>query len=75
MIFCVIIEKTFEFPIITNWDALDDGLKFKQCAKDRVVDGSDPLQQFVHSDDETEMIDLLAEFSPKQRKRILKLVR
>ena len=71
-LFHLVIEQTFEYPIITNWDALDDGLQFKQCVKDRVVDGDDPLQQFVHSDDETEMIDLLTQFSPKQRKKILK---
>ena len=64
--------EPFEFPIITNWDALDDGLQFKQCVKDRVVDSKDPLQQFVVSDDETEMVDLLAQFPPKQRKKILK---
>ena len=66
--------EPFEYPIITNWDALDDGLKFKQCVKDRVVNSDDPLQQYVVSDDETEMVDLLAQFSPKQRKRIMKYV-
>ena len=51
---------------------MDDGLQFKQCVKERIVDTTDPLQQYVVSDDETETTELLAQFSPKQRKRILR---
>ena len=68
----IILEQPFDYPILTNWDTIDDGLKFKQCVKDRVVNKEDPLQQFVVSDNETEVVDLLAQFSPRQRKRILR---
>ena len=65
--------KPFDQPVITDWDSINDGLRFKQCVRDRIVDKNDPLQQFVVSDDESkEMEDILAQFSPKQRKRIMK---
>ena len=68
----MILDQPFEHPILTDWDSVDDGLQFKQCVKDRIVDTTDPLQQYVVSDDETETTELLAQFSPKQRKRILR---
>ena len=69
-----LLAKPFEVPIITDWDSINDGLKFKQCVKDRVIDSSDPLQQFVVSDDdeEKELAKLLEQFPPEQRKRLLK---
>ena len=69
-----LLAKPFEVPIITDWDSINDGLKFKQCVKDRVIDSSDPLQQFVVSDDDEEMelAKLLEQFPPEQRKRLLK---
>lgn len=69
----ICIGKPFEQPIITDWDSINDGLRFKQCVKERVIDTKDPLQQFVVSDDEeTAITDMLAQFSPHQRKKILK---
>ena len=72
LFFLLLLASTVSHPILTDWDTIDDGLMFKQCAKDRVVDSADPLQQYVHSDEETEVHEMLAQFSPKQRRRILK---
>lgn len=65
---------TVSHPILTDWDTIDDGLKFKSCAQDRKVDSTNPLHQYVHSDDddETEIDQLLGQFTAKQRHRILK---
>ena len=66
---CLLVEIE---PILTNWDTIEDGLKFKQCARERRNNPDDPLQQYVVSDEEDEMADMLAQFSPRQRKKILK---
>jgi hypothetical protein len=68
-----LIDAPIDQPIITDWDSIDDGLKFKQCAKERSINSSDPLHQFVVSDDEgTEIDQILSQFSPRERKKILK---
>ena len=69
MYHCVLVEIE---PILTNWDTIEDGFKFKQCARERRNNPGDPLQQFVVSDEEDEIADMLSQFSPHQRKKILK---
>ena len=48
---------------------------FKQCVRDRVVDSAALNQQILASDEETEVQEMLAGFSRKERKRILRCVR
>ena len=57
---------------LPDLDTMEDGLIFKQCVRDRVVDSSASNQQILASDEETEVQELLAGFSRKEQKRILK---
>ena len=50
----------------------DDGLMFRQCVRDRVVDGRASNQQILASDDETELHDLLATMDSKGKKKMLR---
>ena len=47
---------------------------FKQCVRDRVVDSTASNQQILASDEETEVQEMLAGFSKKERRRILRYV-
>ena len=54
---------------------MEDGLIFRQCVKDKVVDPSAANQQILASDEdegETEYGKLLSGFSKKERKKILR---
>lgn len=53
-------------------DTVEDGLIFKQCVRDKIVDSMADNQQILASDDETEIQDLMAGLSKKERKRVLK---
>ena len=58
---------------LPDLDTLEDGLIFKQCVKDRVVDDMADNQQIILSDDEeTRIGELLSGLSKKERKRVLK---
>ncbi len=59
---------------LPDLDTVEDGLIFKQCVKDRVVDDRADNQQFVLSgeEEEGEVDSLLAGFSRKERRKILK---
>lgn len=50
----------------------EDGLMFRQCVRDRVVDPTASNQQLLPSDEETEIQDLLATMSSKERKKVLR---
>ena len=50
----------------------EDGLMFRQCVRDRIVDPTASNQQILPSDDETEIQDLLATMSSKERKKVLR---
>ena len=58
--------------MLLDMDSMEDGLIFKQCVRDRVVDDKAGNQQILASDDETEIHDLLAGMGEKERRRILK---
>ena len=49
-----------------------DGLAFRQCVRDRVVDGRASNQQILASDDETELHDLLATMDSRGKKKMLR---
>lgn len=53
-------------------DGGEDGLMFRQCVRDRVVDSSAGNQQILASDEETEIHDLLAGMSSKEKKKVLR---
>ena len=59
-------------PILPDLDTVEDGMIFKQCVRDRVVDRMASNQQILASDEETEVQEMLAGFSSKERKRILR---
>ena len=52
--------------------SLEDGLIFRQCVRDRVVDSGASNQQILASDDETELHDLLATMGKKEKKKLLR---
>lgn len=51
---------------------MEDGLIFKQCVRDRIVDDAADNQQIIVSDDETQIGELLSGLSKKERKRVLR---
>lgn len=59
---------------LPDLELMEDGLMFRQCVKDKVVDGRAANQQIIPSDEEgvDEYAELLAGFSKKERKKILK---
>ena len=59
-------------PVLPSLDAVEDGLMFKQCVRDRVVDTRASNQQILASDDETELQDLLATMSSREKKKMLR---
>lgn len=59
-------------PVLPDLDTVEDGMIFKQCVRDRVVDSMASNQQILASDEETEVQEMLAGFSSKERKRILR---
>eukprot|EP00731_Ephydatia_muelleri_P007665 Em0004g3a len=59
-------------PSLPDLDTVEDGLIFKKCVRDRVVDLQADNQQIIASDEETEMQELLAQFPDKKRRKILK---
>ena len=61
--------------MLLDLDTVEDGMIFKQCVRDRVVDSAALNQQILASDEETEVQEMLAGFSRKERKRILRCVR
>ena len=61
-------------PSLPDLDTVEDGLIFKKCVRDRVVDLQADNQQIIASDEETEMQELLAQFPDKKRRKILKYV-
>ena len=64
-------------PTLPDLDTVEDGLIFRQCVRDRVVDPTADNQQIVTFQEEEEeggLGEMLAGFSRKERKRILKYV-
>ena len=59
-------------PMLPDLDTVEDGMIFKQCVRDRVVDSMASNQQILASDEETEVQEMLSGFSSKERKRILR---
>ena len=59
-------------PVSLNLDSVEDGLMFRQCVRDRVVDSSASNQQILASDEETEVQDLLAGMGSKEKKKMLR---
>lgn len=59
-------------PMLPDLDMVEDGLIFKQCVRDRVVDSLAGNQQILASDEETQVQELLSGFSKRERKKILK---
>ena len=59
-------------PVSVSQDSVDDGLMFRQCVRDRVVDSSASNQQILASDEETEIQDLLTGMDSKERKKMLR---
>lgn len=60
-------------PALDEGPSLEDGLVFNQCVKDRIVNSDAPNQQIVASDEDgSDLDDLLAGFSKKERKKILR---
>lgn len=55
-------------------DSTEDGLTFRQCVRDRVVDSTAGNQQILASDEETEIHDLLAGMGEKEKRKMLKYV-
>ena len=51
---------------------VEDGLMFRQCVRDRVVDSRASNQQILASDDETELHDLLATMDSRGKKKMLR---
>ena len=51
---------------------VEDGLMFRQCVRDRVVDARASNQQILASDDETELHDLLATMDSHGKKKMLR---
>lgn len=52
--------------------SMEDGLMFRQCVRDRVVDSGASNQQILASDEETELHDLLATMGEKEKKKLLR---
>ena len=61
-------------PTLPDLDTVEDGLIFKKCVRDRVVDAEADNQQIIASDEETEMQELLAQFSENKQQKILRCV-
>lgn len=61
--------------MLLSQDSGEDGLIYRQCVRDRVVDSSACNQQILASDDETEIQDLLAGMSSKEKKKVLRYPR
>jgi hypothetical protein len=65
-------EEATSQPVSVSQDSVDDGLMFRQCVRDRVVDSSASNQQILASDEETEIQDLLTGMDSKERKKMLR---
>ena len=64
--------ETAAQPAPENLDAREDGLMFRQCVRDRVVDTGASNQQILASDEETEIQELLATMGRKEKKKLLR---
>ena len=64
-------ETTLQ-PVSLSQDSVDDGLMFRQCVQDRMVDSSASNQQILASDEETEIQDLLSGMDSKERKKMIR---
>ena len=59
-------------PMLPDLDTVEDGLIFRQCVRDRVVDSQADNQQFLASEEEGEVGELLAGFTKKEQRKILR---
>ena len=63
---------TIAKPVSLGLDSVEDGLMFRQCVRDRVVDSSAGNQQILASDEETDIHDLLAGMGSKEKRKMLR---
>ena len=59
-------------PPLQAPESMYDGLSFRQCVRDRVVDSGASNQQILASDEETELHDLLATMDSRGKKKMLR---
>ena len=71
MYICMYTETTLQ-PVSLSQDSVDDGLMFRQCVQDRIVDSRASNQQILASDEETEIQDLLTGMGSKEKRRMLR---